>query len=545
MISYLFFHSLFSLLLLALLRTLNTVASGLKFYLTLIGLCTWLLPLPLIRVPLPGAPAAWTTLYELRVFVDESPGTPIVAAKKGTMKDDDTPESLRNNLFFTWFFVAALLWAWGLQRHRTSRRTLEMRSREGGFLWREVGLEPFALLSIIPGSGAMTTGIWRPRVWIGEDHLGQPELKALLMHELTHVRKKDNCWIFALHWINCLFWWNPLVRLLSSRARFYLELRCDRACQRRMGASPYRAALAQSFLRASKPHPLAGNLTVSFISNHPTNMTRIKHIQRSDQMKLRHAFATLVFLWLSSLLFALPEPSPSTSGALQQKVAKIAPATDEKLVPRVGQPGVEVPVFTKKVAPKYPKQAIAQKLQGYVILQAVLREDGVVDQLQVLRGLGKGMLGFEDAAIEALQQWKFTPGKVNGTPADVMMTLKIDFVLDPSKPLDILDWSLADEKAGCSEPRALMNHAAQARITRGLHLSVPVFVRLDRDGSLLDWDIEESDLSEVVEPIAIVERVEAVIGEITWQPARWEGEGVVTDLKVLVPVSLKLPIPEK
>lgn len=98
-------------------------------------------------------------------------------------------------------------------------------------------------------------------------------------------------------------------------------------------------------------------------------------------------------------------------------------------IARVGQVGVEPPVFTKKVSPKYPERAVKIKLQGYVILEAILRKDGTVDEVKVLRGLGKGKFGFEDEAMSALKKWQFLPGKVNNKPADVRMTLKIDFVL--------------------------------------------------------------------------------------------------------------------
>lgn len=98
-------------------------------------------------------------------------------------------------------------------------------------------------------------------------------------------------------------------------------------------------------------------------------------------------------------------------------------------IARVGQVGVEPPVFTKKVKPVYPERAAKIKIQGYVILEAILRRSGKIDDIKVLRGLGKGKFGFEEEAIAALKQWKFLPGKVNNKPADVRMTLKIDFIL--------------------------------------------------------------------------------------------------------------------
>jgi len=95
-----------------------------------------------------------------------------------------------------------------------------------------------------------------------------------------------------------------------------------------------------------------------------------------------------------------------------------------------GTPGVDPPVFTKRVPPEYPQQGVAIRLQGYVILQAILRKDGSVDAIEVLRGLGRGKFGFERAAIASLRKWEFVPGSVDGQPADVRMNLRVDFILN-------------------------------------------------------------------------------------------------------------------
>ena len=124
-----------------------------------------------------------------------------------------------------------------------------------------------------------------------------------------------------------------------------------------------------------------------------------------------------------------PEPEILPTDDWEIGIPDGPPVAATESIARVGQVGVEPPVFTKKVAPKYPDRAVKIKLQGYVILEAILRKDGSVDDIKVLRGLGKGKFGFEEEAIKALKRWQFLPGKVSGAPADVRMTLKIDFVL--------------------------------------------------------------------------------------------------------------------
>ena len=94
-----------------------------------------------------------------------------------------------------------------------------------------------------------------------------------------------------------------------------------------------------------------------------------------------------------------------------------------------GEDGLVPPKFTKRFSPKYPDEAVKIKLQGYVILEAILRKDGEIDRIQVVRGLSEGKFGFEREAINALKRWEFLPGKLHGEPVDVRMTIKIDFIL--------------------------------------------------------------------------------------------------------------------
>ncbi|CAM2007055.1 energy transducer TonB [Acanthopleuribacter pedis] len=124
-----------------------------------------------------------------------------------------------------------------------------------------------------------------------------------------------------------------------------------------------------------------------------------------------------------------PEPEVLPTDDWEIGIPDGPPEPQGDTIARVGETGVEPPVFTRKVPPKYPERAVKIKLQGYVILEAILRRDGTVDDIKVLRGLGKGKFGFEEEAKKALNRWEFLPGKVNGRPADVRMTLKIDFVL--------------------------------------------------------------------------------------------------------------------
>lgn len=78
------------------------------------------------------------------------------------------------------------------------------------------------------------------------------------------------------------------------------------------------------------------------------------------------------------------------------------------------------------VAPVYPPEARAAGLQGVVILEARIDEEGNVRDVDVLRGLG---LGLDEAAREAVRQWKYTPSLYNGEPVEVLLTVTVQYQL--------------------------------------------------------------------------------------------------------------------
>jgi periplasmic protein TonB len=61
-----------------------------------------------------------------------------------------------------------------------------------------------------------------------------------------------------------------------------------------------------------------------------------------------------------------------------------------------------------------------------VVLSAIVRKDGSIEILKVVRGLG---LGLDENAIQALRQWKFRPGMRNGVPVDVALNIEVNFSL--------------------------------------------------------------------------------------------------------------------
>lgn len=83
------------------------------------------------------------------------------------------------------------------------------------------------------------------------------------------------------------------------------------------------------------------------------------------------------------------------------------------------------PIPVQKADPKYPPDLIKAHVQGEVVLYAIIRKDGSVDSIQVVRGLDPQL---DQNAIQALGEWRFRPATRAGSPVDVEAVVHIPFL---------------------------------------------------------------------------------------------------------------------
>ena len=86
--------------------------------------------------------------------------------------------------------------------------------------------------------------------------------------------------------------------------------------------------------------------------------------------------------------------------------------------------GMTRPEAISKVTPKYTEAARKAGVQGTVIVEAVIDEQGRVTNVHVLRGLP---MGLDRMAVEAIQQWRFRPAMRGDKPVKVYFTLTAIF----------------------------------------------------------------------------------------------------------------------
>ena len=160
--------------------------------------------------------------------------------------------------------------------------------------------------------------------------------------------------------------------------------------------------------RADSPHP----------GNHCRDARALSFLKRIG-MESRRDRRTwgLAYLMACSILFAAPPGPRDASGKKDGTSEADEPvyALNDDIVP---------PRIVRRVNPQYSPGSHGIKLEGSVIVETVVSSQGTPKDVHVVKSLDKDVDG---AAIEAVKQWVFAPGKKNGKAVAVRLQIEIHF----------------------------------------------------------------------------------------------------------------------
>lgn len=84
---------------------------------------------------------------------------------------------------------------------------------------------------------------------------------------------------------------------------------------------------------------------------------------------------------------------------------------------------IQAPTLVRRVEPAYPEIAVVAKVGGIVILEATVGVDGTVESVRVLRGVKF----LDQAAVDAVKQWRYSPLVLNGLPTPFVLSVTLSF----------------------------------------------------------------------------------------------------------------------
>ena len=125
-------------------------------------------------------------------------------------------------------------------------------------------------------------------------------------------------------------------------------------------------------------------------------------------------------------VFTMRMDAPNLSSAMGSWTLSFAELGAGETGAAVAPPSQELqaPHAMRKVDPAYPPALVSAKIEGEVVLYAIIRRDGSVDSIQVLKHLDPQL---DQNAMEALARWQFRPAERSGTPVEIEAVVRIPF----------------------------------------------------------------------------------------------------------------------
>jgi len=123
-------------------------------------------------------------------------------------------------------------------------------------------------------------------------------------------------------------------------------------------------------------------------------------------------------------------PAASQPAGQQPPLTAAAPSLPEDPWPpagvyRLGK-GVTMPRVVKEVKPSYTADAMRKKIQGSILVEAIVQPDGTVGEVRIKRSLDR-QYGLDDAAVASVKQWQFVAGTSAGVAVPVLIEVELTF----------------------------------------------------------------------------------------------------------------------
>lgn len=275
-------------------------------------------------------------------------------------------------------------------------------------------------------AGPVTFGWLRPVIILPESfgQLEQGIQRAVVCHELLHVKRRDWLWNSVEELVRSVFWFHPAFHWLIRRIQLTREQVVDERVVHLLGSrKTYLHSLVELAKRATNAFSLPAPLFLEEcqLRNRVSLLLRLPGRRRSKKvtaLSLACCFGLLgVAGWWSLSAFPLAQPSvPHHSQA--------APVVMEP-IPTPVAGNVMARKLLHRDDPEYPPVAKVAGVEGVVLLQVLIGRGGEMQEAEVVQGHP----ALRNAALEALKSWRWEPFKVDGEAVPASTTVAFNFVL--------------------------------------------------------------------------------------------------------------------
>jgi beta-lactamase regulating signal transducer with metallopeptidase domain len=250
-------------------------------------------------------PARISVQYS-NVKFDEMPVLPTTPLPRPTLR-------LSAWLLLGWLTIAVGLMAWLARRSRriaasTGQAIPARNTQILDACRRQLGIRRIIRVKLSATvSSPAVYGFWRPIILIPQrlaTQLSALQLRAVLLHELAHIRRGDVLAHYAQTLLQILYWWHPLLWLANARIRRVREQAVDETVMVEMGgeAEAYPATLLEvAKLTFQRPALLLG--LIGIVESRSALSQRVKHLlERPVPKSAKMGFARLALVFLAGAL---------------------------------------------------------------------------------------------------------------------------------------------------------------------------------------------------------------------------------------------------
>jgi len=135
-------------------------------------------------------------------------------------------------------------------------------------------------------------------------------------------------------------------------------------------------------------------------------------------------------IFASRKIYKMLVNMPNLNSATGSWILNFSELRENSGSPRTDSSEVSAPGPLRKIDPKYPPTLINEHVEGEVVLYAVIRRDGSIDSIQLVRGIDEQL---DANAMQAFSQWKFRPATKQGTPIELEAIVHIPFHAPPDR----------------------------------------------------------------------------------------------------------------
>jgi len=317
--------------------------------------------------------------------------------------------------------------------------------------------------------------------------------RAVVCHELLHVRRRDWAFIILEEIIRSLFWFHPAVWWALGRIHLSREQVVDCEVVAMTGnKQPYLESLLEIARARGRPRAVPAPLFLRERHLVERVALLLKEVTMSKTRLIASLVAAAAVLFCTGYLGAGWFPLTGAPELSQGAQSGSAPIQEPRRAPiRVGG-NVQQSKIIQQVDPVYPQLAKNARVAGTVILQATINEEGYVWDVQIL----KGHPLLNDAAIAAVRQWRYSPTYLNGEPVPVMATVTVLFSLSGNASYGPIRLAM-DEAGNLRESSS--GETGEALLARIREVGDPISIQIS---SLTPRPVAEAALQELLRTAA-------------------------------------------